>query len=285
MSVQNVTWNRVASAAILCCFGCRLHERPRARLELEELGVVLDKRAIPIKLSWRTPDGNVLPVVDPWQIRVNPQGLAEVHGSATLRCKRNGEGWVEVNVGSETARARLKCFLGYRLAQARPQPYRLRLGAPPEPTGFFATGSGGVVYKEIPVTVTSNAPEVLAVDGDKLVAKKIGRSRLTATAPGPLETSVEFEVFRFVAQWHIGTRAPIATELTPGQYELSLDCSRAKPLRVVWQDAPRCNYFATSTNHKVTCRLAAPSRLVISPPGSETEEPPLETIELIELEP
>ena len=230
------------------------------------------------------PGEKVLPVVDRWQVEVTPPELATVYDNVTLRCRRTGEGSVRARVGQESASAHLECFLAYHLGQSPPPPARVRLGGPPEPTGFLVSGSGGLIFDDVPVTVTSDAPEVLSVDGNELVAKRLGHARVTGSAPGPLESSVDFEVYRLVAYWQVVARSPISIELAPGRYELSLDTWPDKPLRVTWSNAPQCNYSDESAHHRVTCRLAVPSRAVIFPPVP-VKDSLVDAIELVELEP
>jgi len=237
-----------------------------------------------LELSWFAPDGGVSPVVDPANVSVEPADLATVVEGKALRCKRTGDGIVRANVGSRSASGRFKCYLAYRLGQTRQWPFRIPLGSPPQESGIFALQNGGVIDQHVVVTVTSDSPDVLDVDSNRLVPKKLGRARITGSAPGPLEGSWEFEVVRPAGYWRIDKAfQPLSLELNPGSYEFSVAYTAEKPLAIEWTRAPQCNYEAKALTHRIPCRLQAPSKVRVRPTRPTDDDD--DSLELVELPP
>jgi hypothetical protein len=245
----------------------------------------MDVRAIPLVVSWRTSSGQLRPVVEPQRVLVDPPDVLFVDKGQKLRCRKNGDGVVRVYVKEHVASAPVKCLLSYQLRQTRPSyPYRLVLGEPPEPSGIHAYGNGGVLDRSVAVTVTSMAPDVLAVDGDMLVPKRLGRALVTGTAQGLGESSSTFEVVNRIGYWQVREPfKPISVELAPGKYELSFYTTEDELLTVKWSHFPQCNYSAKATAPVVTCSPDRRTRMTAYPPRKEKGV--VDYLELIELPP
>jgi hypothetical protein len=224
---------------------------------------------IPLDLSWIAPDGQVSPVVESPNVTVEPKELARVDGKA-LRCARTGDGIVRAQVGERSASARFKCLMAYALVQGRQPPLRVLLGSPPQPSNIFAILSGGAIASQVAIALTSDSPDVLAIDGDRLLPKKLGRATITATAPGPLENSWTFEVADLLGHWPVDKGfTPLSLELSPGNYEVVLACAASRRATVNWTHAPQCNYAGNEITHRVRCRLDVKSRVIVVPPPFE----------------
>jgi hypothetical protein len=274
------------AVSILSCLQCRARPSPTElrELNLQVAPVTIAPMQTALELSWIAPDGHRSPVVESWNITVQPAKLATVVGGKALRCERTGDGVVTAQVRGRSANARFKCLLAYTLGLGRERPLRVPLGSLPQDAGIFAIRNGGVVDEQVVVTVTSDSPEVLAVEANRLVPKKLGRARITGTALGPLENSWVFEVVRPVGYWRVlAGFVPLSLELGAGNYELTSTCTENKRLTARWLRAPQCNYDVVATTHRAPCRLDVPSRLLVTPARGSDSSP--DALELVELPP
>jgi len=281
---------RASALLMLACLGCRSQERsadeaPAATLTLDAFPVVVDGRAIPVVASWEASSGQRKAVVEPRNATVEPPELARIYNGKELRCARHGKGVVRIRVGDQVASAPLNCLLAPSLGQARSnRPLRLVLGSAPEPSGIHAVRSGGMVDDGVAVSVTSDAPEVLAVDGDLLVPRKLGRARITGTAEGPLEKTWTFEVVKRIGFWQVRKPfQPISVELEPGRYELTFESATEEVLTVKWTSLPQCDYSSKASSHVVNCPADRRTRMIAYPPRKERAV--VDYLELLELPP
>ena len=265
---------RALAACILCGLGCRATPPTESReLNLRVNPVTIAPLEITLDLSWISPDGHLSPVVEAPIVTVQPKQLASLVDGKGLRCARTGDGIVRVQIGERSASARFKCLMAYTLEHGRQLPLRVLLGSP-EPAGIWAIGNGGAVDSTVVVSLASDAPDVLAIDGSRLLPKKLGRATITATAPGPLERSWVFEVAERIGYWQVRPGfAPLSLELSPGNYEVALACTENRLLTVKWAGAPECNYAAKALTHRVPCRLGLKSRLIVVPPPIKDDYP------------
>jgi hypothetical protein len=268
-SVQRPGPHLLAAAALpLLLAGLACADKTPARIEVSPLpALILNRSPLPVKATPVNKDGK--PVSGPsLTYAVAPGDLLEASLSGSIRCLKTGDGKLVVTGGGISSEVPVKCRIPTLIEL--PESLRLTLGAKPSALHARALTEGGTPMPDVPVVISSSAPNVVRVEGDRVIPVAVGRASLKASVDGIVAVA-PVEVVESIASGTLtlADGQKRSWTLRPGLYSVSIDVAPprdvAQGVTLVWQGA-RCDDRPEGRTHQLTCDAPDGATLTVANP-------------------
>jgi hypothetical protein len=213
-----------------------------------------------------------------------PADVLEVSATGTLRCLKSGDAsLVMAPSGTAGAAAVGGAAAGGGVAQTLavkcrlptaielPQDFRIILDSKPAPIPARVLGDGGVEMQDVPLSMTSSDPSILAFEGNDAKPVAVGRVRVSAAADqiaGVAPVDVVETIVSEPLALADGARKDF--KLEPGEYEVTVDMKSAaritQGVTVAWDGAP-CDRQPEKPMHHFRCRVNEPATMTVANPA------------------
>jgi hypothetical protein len=253
-----------AALAVALLSACKGGPPPDlVRVELPELVLSPDPTRPTIHVRR---GGTSKPLEEEATFSVTPPDLASVAKDGTITCRKSSDGRFMVSVQGVKAERKLACRLVDRI-EIGELPL-LDVNGPPVQVTVRVLTKTGAELSDVPVTLSSQSPRVLAASGRTLTPLGVGTTSFTARA-GDKEQKVPVRIVKTLTPEVLplegGRRLFLSTP--DGKYEVEVTLPVEKTLAVEWRGAPYCAYKASGKTHRASCTLTGKGGAVIDNPA------------------
>jgi hypothetical protein len=245
--------------------GC--NDTKPARIEhLPVSDVVYDRNAIPLIPHVVNAAGEMLEG-QRVAVAASPSDVMKVDGEF-LECVKSGDAVVTLAGGGLSTTLLMKCRLVAKL-KASPSKLALVVGTDPTPLKVTALDDAGNAMADVPITISSSAPDVVAVRGGNATGLAVGRATLEVKA-GATAAKIEAEVIEKVQSEPLALSdgQSITYTLNRGNYVVEVNVrsgDTAYGVTAAWVGAD-CKRQPEARSFKAKCRVNDTASIVIENP-------------------
>jgi hypothetical protein len=202
----------------------------------------------------------------PLEMTLEPADVGAVAKDGTVRCAKNGDAKLTVDIRGTKGSAALRCRLVDRIELSPPSRIDITKGT--FVLAARALAKDGKELADVPFTITPSKGTPLKVKGLEITPVAVGETDLVVRA-GSAQTKFPVKVVRSIQPEALpmndGKR--INLSLNEGRYELTVHLASPKPLKVEWRGAPYCDYKGGALkDHVSTCVLQGKGGVVTDNP-------------------
>jgi hypothetical protein len=263
MSRSSPTRALVSLGCACLALACKGPPPDQVRLELPELIVSGD----PVHATvYARRNGSSTVTSETTDFSVTPADVASVGKDMNLVCKKSGDAQVTAELQGVRGSATVKCRLVERIEVGKLPLFDL--AKPPVTLSVQPLGKSGPPLGDVPVTLSTDSPRVLAVSGTTLTPLAVGETTLSVSA-GTKTQKLPVRVVRSVTAEALPLEGGhrIYFGLPEGKYEVDVELLVDRTVSIEWRGAPYCSYKGYGRSHVSTCVLQNKGGAVIDNPA------------------